>query len=154
MNSITLCGHMGREPELTYTESGRPCCKFSIADQRPKDKDGNEVTQWFNCRAFDRVAELIHEYFSKGKPIWVSGMLHGRIYARQDGTAGLSLDVQVTSFDFVPFGNSQRKEHDPAEPTPPTPREAKPATSEGTGATASADAAPDVPNITDPFADQ
>ena len=151
MNNIVICGHMGREPELTQTTSGRTCCKFAIADQRPKDKDGNEVTQWFNCRAFDRVAELIHEYFSKGKPIWVSGMLHGRLYARQDGTAGLSLDVQVTSFDFVPFGNSQRKEGDPAEPTPPTPRAVATTAAETAGETGPEI---DVPDITDPFADQ
>lgn len=148
MNSITVCGHMGQNPELAFTESGRACCKFSIADQRPKNRqDGTEVTQWFNCRAFDRTAEMINEYFGKGKPIWVTGVLSSRTYERRDGTTGMSLDVQVTAFDFVPFGNSKRKEGEPEDPTPPTPREAKPAAP----ATSAED---DIPDITDPFADQ
>lgn len=149
MNSITVCGNIGRDPELSYTTSGRPVAKFSIADQRPKDKDGNEVTQWFNCRAYDRQAELIKEYFSKGKPIWVQGVMNARLYKRDDGMAGLSVDVQVTGFDFVPFGGP-KKEGDPVEPTPPAPREAQPhppTPSPTTGAG-------DVPDIVDPFADQ
>jgi len=141
---------MGGDPELSSTTSGRTVCRFSIADQRPKDQDGNEVTQWFNCRAFDRVAEMIHEYFAKGKPIWVSGILHGRLYERKDSTTGLSQDVQVVSFDFVNLGGGKRKESDPAEPTPPAPRPAEGSTPAG-GETADD---LDVPDITDPFADQ
>lgn len=147
MNSITLCGNIGQEPTMEVTKSGQSVCKFSIADQLPKDKEGNEQTQWFNCRAYGRVAELVHEYFGKGHPIFVYGRLHVRTYEKSDGSKGTSSDVTVTGFDFVPFG-SKRKEDDPAEPTPPTPRPA----------TASAPAATndtfDVPDITDPFADQ
>lgn len=151
MNNVVVCGHMGQDPEMRFTQSGRPCCRFSIADGRPPDKDGNEQTQWFNCRAFDRTAELINEHFGKGKPIWVSGELHARLYARNDGTAGLSLDVQVSSFSFVPFGQ-RRREDDPAEPAPPEPRQ--PSQAAAPAAVPQAGGELDVPDITDPFADQ
>ena len=95
--------------------------------------------------AFAAYAESVNEHFGKGKPIWVSGILHARTYERNDGTTGMSLDVQVTQFDFVPFGSKPRKEDDPAEPTPPAAREAAEKKAEGEM---------DIPDITDPFADQ
>jgi len=147
MNSLTVCGNMGQAPELSYTTSGQPVCKFSVADQLPKTKDGQEATQWFSCRAFGHDAEKIHEYFDKGHPIWVSGVLSSRLYTRSDGTAGYSLDLHVKAWNFVPFGQ-KRREDDPAEPTPPTPRPA--AASAPTTATAE----DDVPDITDPFEGQ
>ena len=148
MNSITICGNIGQAPELRYTTSGRPCCEFSVADNRPKGKDGQEVTQWFRCHAYDRTGELIAQYFDKGRPIFVQGVLQAALYSKRDGGTGMSLDVQVTSFDFVNVGGGQRKPGDPVEPTPPTP-----------APRAQADAEPEpgmleVPDITDPFADQ
>ena len=108
MNSITVCGNIGRDPELSYTTSGRPVAKFSIADQRPKDKDGNEVTQWFNCRAYDRQAELIKEYFSKGKPIWVQGVMNARLYKRDDGMPNTTLFLSLTCLYFWRFGGPNK----------------------------------------------
>lgn len=143
-NTIIVLGNIGQMQELKYTPNGQPVVEFSVADNLPKDKEGNERTQWYNCHAYGRVAELIAEYFSKGKPIIVSGRLMSRIYTRRDGAAGFSLDVQVSAFDFVNVGgsgNSERKPADPVEPTPPAPRN-QPAGDD------------DMPDITDPFADQ
>jgi single-strand DNA-binding protein len=151
MNSITICGRLGGDPELGATPSGKTCCRFSVADDRPKDKDGNPVTQWFNCMAYDKTADLISQYFVKGKPIQVIGKLSSRLYEKRAGGVGMSLDVQVASFDFVPFGQSQQngngqgsRYQDPQDPAPPTaaPRD-----------TAQNDAWDD-PGIEDPFKDE
>lgn len=147
MNSIVVCGNLGRTPELKYTTSGKPCAKFSIADSVGKDQQGNEVTQWFHCTAFGRTAELIVQYFSKGHPVYVTGKLWENRYTKRDKTPGFSLDVLVDSFQFVPFGG-QRKETDPADPTPP-------ASYQRAEPEPSAEPQPgDMPNIDDPFADQ
>jgi single-strand DNA-binding protein len=153
VNTIVVCGYIGRDPELGRTKTSRSVVRFSIAEQRGVDTDGQEITQWFNCRAYDRTAELIHEHFAKGKPIYVEGSLHARLYAREDGTAGLSIDVQVSRFEFVPFGG-KRREDDPAEPTPPAPRPASNSTGASAPATPTDAGDFDVPDITDPFADQ
>ncbi len=142
MNSITICGHLGRDPELKYTPSGVACCEFGVADARRPDKDGVEQVQWFNCRAYGQVGEIIAKHFTKGKPIFAQGLLHARLYQKRDGGTGMSLDVQVSAFEFVNIGSSgERKADEPYIPQPAPPRE---------------QAAPsgDVPDITDPFADQ
>lgn len=153
MNTIVICGRLGGEPERKLTTTGRTVARFSLADDRGKDADGQEITQWYNCRAYDRTAELILEHFGKGKPIYLEGALLARLYARDDGTAGLSLDVTVSRFEFVPFGNT-RREDEPADPTPPTPRPPADAASPATAAPQSSDGVDAPPDITDPFADQ
>ena len=41
VNSITLLGRLGRDPELRHTSNGIPVCNFSIATDRYV-KDGAE----------------------------------------------------------------------------------------------------------------
>lgn len=149
-NSITVIGRLGKDPELGSTPSGTVAVKFSVADDRPK-KNGEPVTQWFNCVAYDKMAEIINQHFSSGKPIIVTGKLNSRLYKKNNGDTGLSLDLQVTGFDFVPFLNGQQgdgagrsKFDDPSAPEPPAPRQ-KPAAKGDDW---------DTPDIEDPFADQ
>lgn len=143
-NTIIVLGNIGQLQELKYTPNGQPVAEFSVADNLPKDKDGNERTQWYNCHAYGRVGELIAEYFNKGKPIIVTGRLMSRAYTRRDGAPGFSLDVQVSGFDFVNVGGGgERKPADPVEPTPPAHPPQPDAPTSG-----------DMPEITDPFADQ
>lgn len=151
MNSATVCGRLGGDPIMTTTNSGRSVAKFSIADDCGKDQDGKDITQWFNCRAYDRTAELIHEHFGKGKPIWVHGHLTAHSYKRNDGEFAFSLDLQVMGFEFVPLGNAPRKEEDPQEPQMPATRDAAPA-APATTTTAAGDVNPE--DLVDPFADQ
>jgi single-strand DNA-binding protein len=148
MNSLTLCGHLGKDPELQTTTNGTPACKFSIADTIGKDK-----TQWFECVAYGPVAERIHQYFKKGKPIFVQGHMVVRTYEKRGGGTGVSIDVMVSSFEFVNIGSGDksgsgnRKPQDPYEPEPPEEYRR--------GAANARSSAPnDMPDIADPFADQ
>jgi single-strand DNA-binding protein len=150
MNSITICGNMTRDPELRTTQSGKPLVNFGVADNRNKDK-----TLFFDCTAFDDVAQRILKYFKKGKPIFLSGTFDTREYVGRDGVQRLSLQVVVTSWDFV---NVSRPEN-AAAGTPAPNRTTQPVNSmRGEEAPyADADAPPeftDLPDITDPFADQ
>ncbi|MEI7834717.1 MAG: single-stranded DNA-binding protein, partial [bacterium] len=86
MNNITVCGNITRDPELRYTQTGKPVTSFGVADNRSKDK-----TIFFDCSAFDDMAERIVKYFKKGKPIFVSGTLDQRTYTGKDGVERTSL---------------------------------------------------------------
>ena len=55
---ITLIGHVGRDPELTYTPEGVAVTRFSLAVSKKEGKEGKERTTWFNCTATGASAAL------------------------------------------------------------------------------------------------
>ena len=72
MNSITLLGRLTKDPELKYSQKGTDYCRFTIAVARPFDKD---VTDFINCVALNKTAEVIANYLRKGKRVAIQGRL-------------------------------------------------------------------------------
>ena len=104
MNKVMVIGHVGQAPELRYTPNGKAVCQFSVATSRKyTDGDGTkqEETTWFRVSAWERLAETVNEYVTKGMQIYVEGRLSLRMYDRKDGGQGASLDVQASSIEFL-----------------------------------------------------
>lgn len=105
MNNVCLIGRITRDPEVRYSQSGTAVCRFSIAIDRGKDKDGNDLGADFpNCIAFGKTAENIGKYFSKGRKIGITGRLQTGSYEK-DGVKHYTTDVVVDRFDFCDSGN-------------------------------------------------
>ena len=64
MNQVLLIGRLTKDPELKYSQSGKAFCRFSIAVT--KEFNRNE-TDFFDCVAWNKTAEIIAEYMRKGK---------------------------------------------------------------------------------------
>ena len=71
MNSIQLIGRLTKTPELQASKNTN-YCRFSIAVDRVGQKD---TTDFFNCTAFGKTAEVICDYVKKGNQIGISGSL-------------------------------------------------------------------------------
>ena len=70
MNKIMLIGNLGRDPEMSYTTSGKAVTRFSLAVNRnTKTQSGErqEETEWFYIVFFDRLAEISNQYLKKGQ---------------------------------------------------------------------------------------
>jgi single-strand DNA-binding protein len=65
LNKVALIGAVGQEPEVRYSAQGMAIASFSLATSE-KRKDKDEVTQWHNCVAFGKLAEIIQQYVTKG----------------------------------------------------------------------------------------
>ncbi|MDY0222471.1 MAG: single-stranded DNA-binding protein [Desulfobacterium sp.] len=102
VNKAIILGHLGRDPEMTYTPSGLAVCKFSIATSR-KGKDGQEVTQWHRCTAFGKTGELISQYVNKGNQLYVEGEINYGQYEK-DGVTRYTTDIIVREFNFISPG--------------------------------------------------
>lgn len=111
--SITLGGHLGRDPEIKYSQSGTAITSFSIATNR-KDGQGNETTTWWRCTCFGKRGEFIGQYFKKGDPILVQGEPSLREYTVKDGTPKTSGDVIVNDFSFVKGKKDADSDYRPA----------------------------------------
>ena len=59
---------------------------FSVASSRrytTSSGEQGEETEWFNCSAFGRLADVCNQYLTKGKQVYVEGRLSGRTYQTQ-----------------------------------------------------------------------
>ncbi|MEJ2447553.1 MAG: single-stranded DNA-binding protein [Anaerolineales bacterium] len=89
LNRIQLIGRLGRDPELKNTPNGKKVCSFSMAvNRRWKDREGasQEVTDWFNIEAWERLAEICGEYLKKGSLIFLEGRLQTDSYEENGST--------------------------------------------------------------------
>ena len=75
MNTAVLVGRSGRDAEVKYFESGKVKSGFSIAVNRWDPKTKEEVADWFNVDAWDKLAEFTGEYVKKGTQVAVEGRI-------------------------------------------------------------------------------
>ena len=80
-------GRLGRDPEVRYTQAGRPVASFSLAVDRDfKDKaSGERVTDWIPVVAWEARAKFVQQYFRKGQLAVVEGRLQIRDWTDKDG---------------------------------------------------------------------
>lgn len=87
VNKVFLLGNVGRDPEVATTQGGTLVAKFSLATpDRRKDGRGEwqDHTEWHNCVAFGRTAEIIREYVRKGSRLHIEGKLQTRSWEDRD----------------------------------------------------------------------
>lgn len=98
MNNITIIGRMGKDVELSTSSKGTSIGKFSVGVTRKFDKD---KTDWFNCVAFGKTAEIIEQYVKKGNQIGIVGEIQFGSYDNKEGIKVYTTTLMVNSFDFV-----------------------------------------------------
>jgi single-strand DNA-binding protein len=123
LNKVMLIGHLGKDPELKYTEKGTAYCNFSIAtDESYKDENGNKVdrTEWHNIVTWRKLAEICQQYLKKGSKIYCEGKLQTDSYEK-DGIKRYSTKIVMTDMSMLDSKGSADKVSDqavkPAEPT-------------------------------------
>jgi len=81
LNKVLLIGHLGKDPEVSYTASGVAVARFSIAtNEKWKDQEGNaqERTEWHNIVAWRKLAEICGQYIKKGSKVYIEGRIQTR----------------------------------------------------------------------------
>src|SRR2546423_6253423 len=84
---VVLVGRLTGAPELRTTTTGKSVCEFSIAVQkRMKPQDGSPDADFFRVNAWEKTAEYVSNYLTKGRLVAVDGRLQSRKYTASDGT--------------------------------------------------------------------
>lgn len=116
-----MSGYIGNDLELRKTQTGTSVIELNIAVKLNKDE-----TEWHKWIAYDKKADFIHQYFSKGSFIIVSGKARSKKYTNKEGQTRYNNFFDVVEVDFG--GKSKEKEtvygseslmKDEHEPTPP-----------------------------------
>lgn len=104
MNSVNIIGNLTRDPELRATQGGVQIATFSIAVNKKwvtKDGEKKDEVSYFDCKAFARRAEVIHQYFRKGSKIALSGELRQERWETKEGDKRSNVVIAVNEFTFV-----------------------------------------------------
>lgn len=99
-----VVGHLGRDPELRFTPSGQQVCSFSIATTRTwTDQNGQpqEKTTWFRVTTWGKLAELCHQYLTKGRLVLVEGEVDASAWTGQTGEPRASLELNARNVRFL-----------------------------------------------------
>jgi single-strand DNA-binding protein len=112
LNKVILMGRLVRDPELNQTANGIAVCKFTVAVNRPYQKDKEQQADFINVTAWRGTAEFVSKYFSKGSIIIVEGKLQNNDYTDKDGVKHYSMVVQA---DNVNFGGGKSENTSQAE---------------------------------------
>lgn len=103
-NRVILMGNLTRDPELRSTQTGTQVCKLGLAVNRKwkgQDDQLNESTCFVDLTAFGRQAEVISQYCTKGRPLFVEGRLEFNSWTGQDGQKRSKLEVVVEKFQLI-----------------------------------------------------
>ena len=101
-----ILGRAGRDPEMRYTPQGKAVTNLSVAAD--VGYGDNKKTAWFRVTFWDRLAEVVNEYVTKGTTVYIEGELvpdeatgGPRIWTGQDGQARASLELTAQVVRFI-----------------------------------------------------
>ena len=98
MLNLTAYGNVGKDPE--QRDAGdNTVTNFSLAVNRKMK--GEETTTWINCAVWGNRGDVVMEYVKKGMRLVVTGQAHHREFSREDGSTGVSLELNVNDFSFT-----------------------------------------------------
>lgn len=97
MNCVILSGRLTRDPELRTTTSLKHVCQFSLAVNRGY----GEETDFIECVCFNKVAENLVKYQSKGSMIEVNGHIQVNKYTDKDGKNQSKTIVNVEMINYI-----------------------------------------------------
>ncbi len=107
-NKVILIGRLTKDPELRYTPSGKAVAGFRLAvDRGMSNPQGEKETDFIDIVVWDKQAETVQRYLSKGRLVLVDGRLQMRQYDAQDGTRRTVYEVVAQNVRFLPDSKNQ-----------------------------------------------
>ncbi len=123
---VSLIGNVGRDPEMRYTADGTPVTTFSVATTTRLSKARNpecpqgwkesfngqnwELTTWWRVSCWRQLAEVVNQYLTKGRQVFVEGEVRGeavngtlnpRVWTGNDGIARASFEITARTVKFL-----------------------------------------------------
>ena len=111
-NKMTAIGNVGTDPEMRYTPNGAAVTSFRLATNRrytTSDGEQHEETEWFTVTAWNRLAEQVNQFVTKGMRVYSEGRLKSTSWTGNDGQLRFRNEIianQVLFLDRSPDPSS------------------------------------------------
>jgi len=80
VNRVFLVGRLTKDPVLEHTKKGTPTCKFNLATNRTVVRDGEQKADFITCVTWNKQAEVLCKYQTKGNMLGIQGELRVDTY--------------------------------------------------------------------------
>ena len=104
LNKVMIIGNLGSDPEMSYTSNGTARTTMRVAVNRnftTRDGDRREETEWFSVVAWDKLGEIVSQYLTKGRRVYVEGRLQTRQYDDKEGQRRYFTEVVAQDVQFL-----------------------------------------------------
>jgi single-strand DNA-binding protein len=101
LNKVQLIGRLGRDPESMTTSSGKTLTKLNIATtdywNDSASNERRERTEWHSVITWEKTAQFVKNYLSKGNLVYVEGSLRSREYTDQNGNKRKIFEINANT---------------------------------------------------------
>ena len=102
MEELILSGNLGADPDMRATRSGKSVANFSLAVAAGKNAQGENITHWYECEAWEKTADVVQRYLHKGSKVLVRGVPRAEAYlSNKDGKPRATLRVTVRTLEML-----------------------------------------------------
>jgi single-strand DNA-binding protein len=116
INNVTLIGRLVADPEIRSTTSGKSVANFRIAVDRAYSKGNDKRADFITIVAWEKTADFISKYFSKGSMIALRGEIQTRSYEDSSGNKRTATEVLAREVSFC--GGKNESASAPSTPAP------------------------------------
>jgi len=98
VNRVILIGNLGRDPEIRYTQGGEPIANFSLATNEAwTDRAGQkqERTEWPRVEVFGKPEQVVRDYLTKGRQVYVEGSIRYDEWTDKDGNKRNTTKIHI-----------------------------------------------------------
>ena len=102
LNKVQMTGRLGADPEMRYTPQGHAVTTFRAASNRSwrtAQGETHEDTEWFRVVAWNKLAEICHQWLAKGSRVYVEGRLQTRQWQDQEGQT--RSQTEIIAIDII-----------------------------------------------------
>jgi len=81
VNKVILVGNLGKDPEVSFTQSGTARCRFPLATGETFVNNAGErqdKTEWHNIVVWGKQGENVGKFLSKGRQVYIEGKIQTR----------------------------------------------------------------------------
>ena len=98
-NNTNMMGRLSADPTFKYLQNGNSVCNFRIAWE--EHYKGEKKVYYYDCTAWNKLAENINKYCMKGSLVRVGGKLKTKEYENKQGIKVTNIYIECNEIDFL-----------------------------------------------------
>ena len=102
-----VLGHVGRDAEMRYTQTGKAVAEFSVAVNI--GYGDNKKTQWWSVTAWEKLAETCNQYVKTGMLVLVEGHAEMQEWEDKEGQHKSKLIIVARDVRFLSKAESSQE---------------------------------------------
>ena len=102
MNRVYLIGRVTSDLELQHFGTDeRTYVRFTLAVDEYKSITKESTTNFIDIVAFDRKAEILSQYITKGRKLSIEGKIRTGSYLDKNNSKKYTVDIILEDFNFI-----------------------------------------------------